>query len=89
MKKLIFVIVVMALLIGACGGPSDEECALNWRSMDVGVYALDYDTYEEYTDAFEADVGMVIDLILNTNHTPDSVGAILKTCIENGWTGWR
>ena len=96
MKKLILVVVVVviALLIGnAMRGPSDEECQSAWGQMDAGANAnanaTDYDTYQEYLDAFEAEVGMVISLILNTNHTPDSVGGVLKTCIEMGWTGWR
>lgn len=32
---------------------------------------------------------LLIDLILNRNWAPDSVGAGIKECIEEGWVGWR
>lgn len=88
MKKLIVVLVLTSILIGACG-PSDTKCQLAWDQMGVGVYALDYDTYEEYVDAFKAEAAMVASLIINKNHAPGTVGEILQKCINNGWDGWR
>ena len=89
MKKLVFTLVVIAILLAACGGPTRhgvevrapkmygghirEECALNWDSMDVDP----------------GDEGFIVNLILNTKHAPDSVGATLEDCINGGWTGWR
>ena len=34
MKKLVFALVVVALLLGACG-PTDADCDSAWRQLDV------------------------------------------------------
>ena len=78
MKKIAFVLVILALLLTACGGMTygghaGEECALNWDSMDVDP----------------GDEAFIVNLILNTKHAPDSVGYALEECINGGWTGWR
>ena len=89
MKKLVFVLVVITLLLAACGGTTRHgvkvrapkmygghtgaECALNWDHGDVDA----------------GDEAFIVNLILNTKHAPDSVGAALEECINGGWTGWR
>jgi len=42
MKKILFLLVVIALLLTACG-PSDAECDRVWKSMNV--QAKDMQTY--------------------------------------------
>jgi hypothetical protein len=70
----------------ACSsGPSDEECELAWSQLSSNIDPLDYDTYEEYTEAIEEDIGMTVGLILNREHAPDTVGYVVKECIQNGW----
>ena len=89
MKKMVFVLVLLALLLSACGGTTRHgvevqapkkygghtgtDCALNWDHLEVEA----------------GDEGRIVNLILNTKHAPDSVGAALEECINGGWTGWR
>jgi len=75
MKKLLLVLVLLMLLVPACGPgrPSDKECDLYWRQMEVE----------------SGDEGLIVDMILNTKHPPDSIGSALEECINGGWVGWR
>ncbi len=82
----ILIALVPMLILSACSsGPTDAECESAWSQLEVGVDSLDYDTYDEYVEAFEADVGSTVSLILNREHAPDTVGYTLKECIQNGW----
>ena len=89
MKKgfIVLLFLLVALLLVACNGPSDADCLANWNQLSsiANANALDYDSYEDYQEAFEEDMNMQVSLILNRVHAPDTVGYILKECIENGW----
>jgi len=71
MKKLI-VLCLMVLLVGCNSGPTDNTCDGAKRQLELGG------------DVAVSDP-MTVNFILNTNHAPDTVGATLKECIENGW----
>lgn len=90
MKKLFLCLVVLTMILTACNsGPSDEECWNAKRQM-TGLDPLGPDTYDEYVESFERPLtALEVNMILNTNHSPDSVGGALRECIENGWDGWR
>ena len=76
MKKVILVVgLVMMILIGCNTGPSNKICEDAKFQLEVGG------------DISLSD-GTSMNYILNTNHPPDSVGAILRECIENDWD-WR
>jgi hypothetical protein len=88
MKFKLVAIVLLLVLVGACSGrPTDAECEGAWLQLS-GVTSTDYDTYEKYVEAFESNAAMHVDLILNKEHSPDSVGHMLKECIQGGWD-WR
>lgn len=82
-----YLILLTALVLVACGTsrPTDEECSNAWAQISTHVNARDYSTYDAYVEAFEADLGMQVGLILNREHAPDTVGYVLKECIQNGW----
>ncbi len=71
MKKILFVMLIVLLLgiLLAACGPSDAECENAWRQMDVP-------TGEAFT---------YVDLVLNNEWAPDSIGFAVKECIESGW----
>lgn len=92
MKRLGLILIVLAIFLAvtACGNsylnrPSKPaiprtyggvvvtRCILAWEQMDV-------DKGNEAT---------IASLIINREHLPDSVGFVLKKCINGGWTGWR
>jgi hypothetical protein len=80
------IVTLLAIALPACNsGPSDAECESAWSQMEIGVDPLEYDTYDEYVEAFETEVGMTVSMALNREHAPDSVGYVLKECIQNGW----
>ncbi len=93
MKAGLLLLVVLLVLVSACGKtPSDEECRDTWIGMDweeifrtsiEGITSLD-DMYDNVRDMMTQFVQMV----LNEEHSPDSVGFMLKACIERGWD-WR
>ena len=91
MKKLVFVLVIALLLVGC--GPTDAECESAWGQLEVGsevnANAADYDSYDEYAEAFAADVAFTVNIILNGNWAPDSIGFAVKECINSGWDGYR
>ena len=72
MKKLLFVLMLLVVLLAACG-PSDVDCALAWEQLDVD----------------SGDEGFMMNIALNSNWPPDSIGYTVKECIEGGWDGWR
>ena len=73
MKKLIVMCLIMAFLLVACG-PDYKECDYNWAS---------------WMDKTTLDPGVTINIILNNTWPPDSVGAFIQECVEDGWTGFR
>jgi len=79
MKKLsILVIVLLLLVIAACSrGPADAEC-------EAAMFQM-----RERPSVAEPLDPAVVRMILNTNHAPGTVGAVLRECIENGWEGYR
>lgn len=54
-------------------GPSNFEC-------DMAL--------EQYNDGAPLE-GMEVQMILNNNWAPDTVGDRLQACIEGGWEGYR
>ena len=82
----ILIVILPIMVLSACSsGPTDAECESAWSQLEIGVDPMDYDTYDEYVEAFEADVGVTVSMILNREHAPDSVGYVVKQCIQNGW----
>lgn len=82
----VLIVMLLTLVLPACSsGPTDAECESAWSQLEVGVDPVDYDTYDEYVEAFEEEVGMTVSLILNREHAPDTVGYVAKECIQNGW----
>ena len=82
----ILIVLLLILILTACStGPTDTECESAWSQLESGINPLDYDTYDEYVEAFEADVAMTVSLILNREHAPDTVGFVINECIQNGW----
>ena len=87
--KVLFVIVLVGFLASACSPKYDAETCIDAKVQVTTTLDLS-ETYAEYIESFERPLtGFEVNYILNTNHSPDSVGAILKECIENGWDGWR
>ena len=74
MKKIVFVLLVLAIVLAACG-PSDSQCNLSKMQF------TDYDDRPL--------TAMEVNLILNNNFPPGTVGAMLQDCINNGWDGYR
>lgn len=37
----------------------------------------------------DLEASAMVDLILNRDWAPDSIGAVIKTCINDGWDRWR
>ncbi len=68
MKKLALILVLLLLLLSACG-PSNEKCESAWEQLDVPA----------------GEEGTHVNLILNNEWAPDSVGFTLKECIQSGW----
>lgn len=69
MKRIVLALVFASLLLAGCRKTNDAECASAWRQMDVAA----------------GDEGMIINLIMNNNHAPDTVGAYLRQCLEEGY----
>ena len=94
MKKtgLVLIVILLALILVACGGPSKKECDDAWLQIDwgeVALWAAEGETTLE--GAFENFNGVAIEAVnylLNNEHSPDSVGYTLKECINNGYD-WR
>lgn len=72
MKKLLLTIILLSVLLAACG-PSDFEC-------DMAL--------EQYNDGASLS-GLEVQMILNNNWAPNTVGEALQDCIESGWEGYR
>lgn len=91
---LLLLIILLVLVLGACGrkGPSDEECMAAWKQIDwetiVQQSFKGETTMEGGFEKFVDYVNELVDMLLNKEHSPDSVGYTLKACIENGWD-WR
>ncbi len=75
MKRL-FVVILLALsvLLSACG-PSEADCELNKQQLNKLQGRAMYDAIP----------ALEITLILNSEYPPDSLGFMLKDCIDNGW----
>ena len=71
--RLLGLVIVLVLALSACGGPDAEVCQLNWNSMEVEA----------------GDEGFYVNLVLNSEWAPDSVGSVIKECIQDGWEGYR
>ena len=85
----ILVVMLVLLLVACSSGPTDAECESAWIQLalgsDINNNATDYDSYEDYVEAFDAEIGFQISLLLNREHAPDTVGYVLKECIQNNW----
>jgi len=71
--KKLMLVLFVLMIVGCSTGPSDEACQLNWDAMEV----------ERGSEA------LIAGMIMNTEHIPDSIGFVLKECLESGWDGWR
>ena len=71
-KALLLLVMIMVMLVGCNSGPKDSECESAKRQMEMSGEILLSDPLN-------------INYIINTNHPPDSVGFILRECIESGW----
>ena len=75
MNRIIFVLIVLAVLLSACNTrPSDADCLLARQQMTG--------TDWEHLDAME------VNLILNNNFAPGTVGITLQECINGGWDNY-
>ena len=87
MKRLL--LIMMVLLVSCSGRPSDADC----ESAKLQVTAEnpgEFGTYKEYIEATKRPLTAIeVHRFLNTEYPPDSVGAMLKACINGGWDGWR
>lgn len=74
-NTVLLILVVAMMLLTSCGygGYSEGDCEMAWQQMEV-----DY-----------GDEAWTVNLILNNNHAPGTVGEVLNTCIMGGWEGWR
>lgn len=85
-------IILLAFLLVACStGPSDTECIEAKQQMTV-IEMSEADTYQEYRDSAARPLNeMEVNLLLNGKFAPDTIGFVLKACIENGWDyrAWR
>jgi nitrous oxide reductase accessory protein NosL len=68
-QKTMLVLVLLALLLAGCRKTNDADCATNWRHMEVDP----------------GDEAMVVDLIMERHHLPDTVGEYLQECLEEGY----
>ena len=75
---ILIVLLLIMVLLACSSGPTDAECESAWSQLESSLNPLDYDTYDEYVEAFEADVAVTISLILNREHAPDTIGYVLK-----------
>lgn len=67
------ILVLIVLMLLVACGPSDEDCDLAWNQLDVDP----------------GDEAFYVNIVLNTNHAPDTVGFMIEECIEGRWDGWR
>jgi len=67
--KRLILVVILAALLVVACGPPDDYCEAAWMSMEV----------EAGNEAW------MVNFILNTEHTPNTVSAALKRCIKRGW----
>lgn len=90
MKKLFLCLIVLTMILTACNsGPSDEECS-NAQTQFTILDPLEAGDYDDYlASASRPLTASEVDMILNRNHSPDSVGGVLRECIDNGWNDWR
>ena len=58
---------------GYTGVSKDVACANAWAQADVKP----------------EDANWFVSEVLNRDWPPDSVGAAVKECIQDGWDGWR
>ena len=87
MKKLLLLTILLTLFLSACGGPTDAECKNAWYQLEVGgeILTSEYIAYEDYVEAFDTAIGAAASSVLNREHAPDTVGFVVKECIQNGW----
>ena len=70
-KNFVLIVLLLTVLLSACGRPTDAECESAQIQMTGSKYVkLD---------------GMEVNMILNNNFAPDTVGQVLKDCINSGW----
>ena len=79
MKQGLFVVMlILALAASACGivrNTDDATCDATWRRLAADNASLE--------------PAQIVSMLLNTVLPPDSVGAYLQDCVDEGWTGWR
>lgn len=73
MKKKLVFALVVIVLLLVGCGPTDVDCEMAWYQLDVEP----------------GDEGAIVNIILNSNWAPDSIGFAVKECIESGWDGYR
>lgn len=91
MKKLLLVLALLVLLVACSSGPSDAEC-IGAKQQMTTLDVSETETYQEHRDSVARPLnGVEVNLILNNEYAPDTVGFVLKECIENGWDyrAWR
>lgn len=71
--KKLLVIALVIMIFLTACGPSDAICNGAWYQMDVAP----------------GQGNLAMNMILNSEWPPDSVGHTLKECVEHGWTGYR
>ncbi len=78
-KKLglsLIILMVLMLIVSACSlGPTDAECEDAMQQLNISAGRARYDDITP----------LELNLILNNEHAPDTIGFLLKECVQNGW----
>lgn len=92
-KLLVLIVLVFAITMVGCA-PKRTNLHYSTQIPPRTVYYGEYTKEEcegvwEQLDVDPGDETTMVNLVLNTKHAPDSVGATLEECIMGGWVGWR
>lgn len=73
MKKILFLVIVLGLLLSACGltrKTTDDECSRTWLA---------------FSGDLDLPTSSLVDFIWNTEPLPNTVGEYLHWCLEEEW----
>ena len=84
MKKISLVLIMVVLLV-ACGG-GDPVGGSNDGGSSIDAYC---ENAWEQAEVDAGGEGSFVNMVLNNEWAPDSIGYAIKDCINNGWTGDR
>ena len=91
-RTIVIALVVLALLIStlACSSGSSSYTPPRTSETRHGGYTKsECKIVWEYAEVEPDMESWFVSMVLNKNHPPDSIGAVIKDCINGGWEGWR